>query len=125
MNDCCDASGGRVSITMNGRTITSRGGIRIMPDNVETSEQANDDGSFSIQSRSAVPSAEFTLIDKCDLDLDELKRCGANITFDLIDMRRKWLFTNSRVVGRANINTDTGEISGLKAVCRQPRRISY
>ena len=57
---------------------------------------------------------ELSLSDKCGLRLEDLLRCHIDASVELIDMSRVYLFTNARLVGRPSINSEDGEISGLK-----------
>jgi|SRR6476661_6926570 len=123
---CCDASGGRVTITIDGKHYSSRGGVRIMPSVVSKSVGMNDDGTMYTTSKAVPARAEFTLSDKCGLDPTQLIRgCKVDVTVDQIDMRRKWLYTQATVLGDPTIDSDSGAISGLSVASPFPQMIPY
>lgn len=122
---CCDNSGGRVTLTVNGVRYSTRSGITIMPSTFERSAEANDDGSIYVTTKPMPAEAEFTLSDRCGLTIADLDQCHIDATFDFIDMRRQYLFTKATVVGRPSIKSDTGEISGLKIVSSLVKQVEY
>lgn len=115
---CCSNSGSRVVLTVHGssgsRRVSVRGSLTIKPTTVETEAQANSDGSMYVTTKPVPAEAEIKLSDKCGLKMEDLLNCSIDVTMELIDLRRTYLFTNSRMVGRPSIETETGEISGLK-----------
>jgi len=115
---CCDNSGGRVALTFNGpqgpKKVSVRGSVTIRPTTIETEAEANQDGTMYVTTKAVPAEAEITLSDRCGLTLDDILGCSVDATIDLIDMKRTYLYTRSRVVGRPEINTENGEISGLK-----------
>lgn len=115
---CCDNSGGRVAITINGagvpRKLSVRAAVTIRPTTKETEANANSDGTMYVTTKSVPAEAEIKLSDKCGLRLEDLLNCTVDATIELIDMSRVYLFTRSRIVGRPELNTEDGEISGLK-----------
>jgi len=114
--DCCDASGGRVVITVNGKRFSARSAITIKPTTVERMQVANQDGTVAIHNKAVLPEADLSLSDRCGLDINEIMSCPADVTLDLIDMRRRYLMTKAVVVGRPELNSETGEIRGIKFV---------
>ena len=126
MVECCDNSGGRVVLTVNGRRYRSRGTVTIRPLRVAREVEANNDGSIYVTSRARPAEAEFMLSDQCGLRLEDLtEHCFVDATVDLIDMRRKYLFTRATVVGDPEISSDTGEIRGLKIASGIVKQIEY
>lgn len=123
--DCCDASGGRVVITAGGVRYSARAAVQITPYDFERSVIANQDGTLSTQVKPQPPEAEITLADQCGLSLDALMSCPIDVTIDLIDMKRKYLFTKGYTIGRPSINSETGEIRGLKVTSRNVSVIDY
>lgn len=112
--DCCDASGGRVVITANGKQWSARSAVEIMPLNFERIVGANQDGSIYTQTKPMPAEATFSLSDFCGMVMEDIMGCPIDVTIDLIDMHRKYLFTSGVVVGRPQINSETGEIRGFK-----------
>lgn len=125
-NGCCDNSGGRLTVTIDGIRYSSRGGAELSPVAIDTQVGANDDGTI-YTTRKAVPAtARFTLTDKCGLDVTKIaKGCKVDVTFDQLDMRRKWLYTAATVIGRPTINTETGAISGFEIASSYVNVIPY
>lgn len=124
--DCCDNAGGRVILTVNGKRFSTRGGITIRPAHKSREAAANDDGSIYVTTKPEVGEAEFTISDRCGLNIDDLTdSCFIDATFDLIDMKKKFLFSRASVVGRPEYKTETGEITGLKIVSSMVRQTAY
>lgn len=124
--DCCDNSGGRIILTVNGKRYHTRGGVTIRPQHKSRDVGANDDGSLYVTTKPEPAEAEFTLSDKCGLNIEDLTdSCYIDATFDMIDMKKKFFFTRASVVGRPEYKTDTGEISGLKIVSALVRQQAY
>lgn len=125
--ECCQNSGGRVALTFNTpagpRKYAVRASVTVRPTTVETAAEANQDGSMYVTTKAVPAEAEITLSDKCGLRLEDILGCSVDATIDLIDMRRTYLFTRSRVVGRPEISTENGEISGLKIASSQVKEI--
>ena len=124
--DCCDNSGGRVVLTINGRRDRSRGTVTIRPMRYRREVEANNDGSIYVTTQARPAEAEITLSDQCGLRIDELMGpCFVDATIDLIDMKRKYLFTKSTIVGDPEIASDTGEIRGLRIASSMVKQIEY
>ncbi|RNJ49361.1 phage tail tube protein [Methylocystis hirsuta] len=113
VTDCCSASGGRASIAINGVNVSPRS-VSVTPTNFEREVKSNQDGTIYTINKPMPAEAEMTLSDSCGLDILGLMGCPVDVTIDLWDVRRKYLFTRGVIVGRPKLNTETGEISGLK-----------
>lgn len=111
--DCCYAAGGRVRITANGQIWSARAAVTILPINFERKVEANQDGSIYTTTRAVPVEAEITLSDSCGMHIEDIMSCPLDVTIELIDLKRRYLFTKAVVVGRPKLNTETGEISGL------------
>ncbi len=112
---CCDNSGGRVALTIDGVSYSARASVTIRPTNVEKEAKANHDGTIYTTTKAVPAEADITLSDRCGLDLETLtKACHVDATIQLIDMSRTYLFSKCSVVGRPEINSEDGEIKGLK-----------
>lgn len=115
---CCDNSGGRVSLTINGdagpKKVSLRGSVTIRPTTKETEALANSDGTMYVTTKAVPAEAEIMISDRCGLTFADLLNCTIDATIQLIDMGRTYLFTRARLVGRPEIKTEDGEISGLK-----------
>jgi hypothetical protein len=123
--DCCDASGGRVVITANGQRWSARSAVNIMPVNFERTVGSNQDGTIHVQTKPMPAEAELTLSDRCGLMIEDIMGCPVDVTIDLIDMKRKYFFTAAVVIGRPTINSETGEIRGLKVTSNNVKATNY
>lgn len=111
--DCCYASGGRASISINGTTVSPRT-VSVNPLNFERDVKSNQDGTIYTITKPMPAEADITLSDACGLDIVALMGCPVDVTIDLWDVRRRYFFSKGVIVGRPTINTETGEIRGLK-----------
>jgi hypothetical protein len=115
---CCANSGGRVSLTVHTdggtRKLSIRANVTIMPTTVETEALANSDGSMYVTTKPVPATVELSISDKCGLRMEDLLNCYIDATLEMIDMRRTYLFTRARMVGRPSIKAEDGEISGVK-----------
>ena len=112
---CCDASGGRVIITIDGIKYSSRSAVTIKPTNIEREAKANMDGTMYVTTKPMPAEADFSMSDTCGLDLETLiSKCRIDATFEIFDMNRTYLFSKASVVGRPEIDTETGEIKNIK-----------
>jgi hypothetical protein len=110
---CCYAAGGRVRITANGTIWSARAAVTIIPVNFERTVNSNQDGTIYVTTKPMPYEAKLTLSDGCGIDITAIMACPIDVTIELIDVTRTYLFSKAVVVGRPEINTETGEISGL------------
>ena len=114
MVECCDNSGGRVEINVGGVRYSARSSVTIRPTPFEREAGANQDNTIYVTTKPMPAEAEVTLSDRCGLKLDDLVAgCHIDVTIRLTDMKRTYLFTRASVVGRPEIDTESGEISGI------------
>lgn len=112
--NCCDNSGGRVILTIDGVRYSARSSVTIKPTTKETEAGANQDGTLFVTTKPVHAEAEMTLSDRCGLSLEALTHdCHVDATIEIFDMNRTYLFTRSTVVGRPEIDSESGEIKGL------------
>jgi hypothetical protein len=124
--ECCDNSGGRVIFNVDGRRYQTRGGFTIAPTTFEKAAAAHDDGSIYTTTRPVPASATMTLSDRCGLTLNDLvNACHVDATIDLIDMKKRYLFTRATVIGRPEIISESGEIRGLSIVSSLVKELPY
>ncbi|MFG6500147.1 phage tail tube protein [Sulfitobacter sp. 1A15106] len=121
----CISAGGTVRLTVNGTVYAVRGSVTINPTAEERTEGANLDGSPYYTSKPVVPSVEMTLSDQVGLDIGALSgtACG-DATIDLDEVERTYIVVNATVVGRASLNPESGEWSGLKLIGSEIRTIN-
>lgn len=123
---CCDNAGGRVILTIDGIRYKTRGGITIRPIPFERTVEAHDDGTHYVMTRARPAEASFRMSFLCGLDLNTLMHaCHIDVTFDLIDMKKRFLYTKASVLGRPEINTESGEVSGLSVASSLVKEINY
>ena len=122
--DCCDNSGSRVYFSVNGVPYALRANITVRPARKSTEAMANADGSMYVTTKAELAEMDITLSDSCNLDMTDLTECWLDVTAELIDMRRTYIFSRSRIVGRPEIRTETGEISGFKVASAYPRVVN-
>ncbi|MGZ6199187.1 MAG: phage tail tube protein [Vulcanimicrobiaceae bacterium] len=119
MVDCCYAAGGRVSITAGGQIWSARSSVTIEPINYERSVNSNQDGTIYTTYKPTPATAEIVLSDACGMKIEDIMGCPIDVTIQLVDVRRTYLFTKAVVVGRPKIDTETGAISGLTITANQ------
>jgi len=122
--DCCDNSGSRVVITVDGVRYSARSSITIKPTTFEREAGANQDGSIFVNTKPQPAEMEVTLSDRCGLNLESLMQaCHVDVTADLFDVNRTYLWTRASVVGRPELDTETGEIKNVTFVSASPKQI--
>lgn len=123
---CCDNSGGRVILTIDGVVYKTRGGITLRPIPKERTVEAHDDGTHYVMTRARPATASFRLSFLCGLNLQVLAdACHVDVTFDLIDMKKRFLYTKATILGQPEINTESGEISGLSIASSLVKELNY
>lgn len=114
-----DTKGGRVTIDINGARYSGRAKAKIMPSTVTMKSGVNQDG----VGWSSLDPALATLDTTFDRGIGLLWNAtmmlqSMNVTFTETDLSppRVHLFTNARWDGTPEINTEDGEVTGLKIV---------
>lgn len=99
--------------------------VTIRPIHFSREVGANQDGTIFVKTKAEPGEAEMSLSDKCGLKLDELMdQCWVDVTIRLVDMRKTYLFTQASIVGRPEIDSESGEIKGLKIASARVRMIT-
>lgn len=124
MAECC-VSGGRVVIQINGKRYSARTAAQIEWLNTNREVVPNQDGTIAVMFKPTPPTATFTLSNTCGLDLNELAQCSVDVTFDMIDARKVFYFTDAYLIGKPTINSETGEISNLKITANEVKVVNY
>lgn len=113
-------SGGRVSVTINGTNYSARGVITLAPANMTVSSGVNQDGSVYRTVAPKARTAELTFDRFVDVDgeplvWDERVLAATNFgcTFIEQDTGRTHLISGAFFVGDPQLDTSTGEVSGL------------
>lgn len=119
--ECCDNSGSRFVLTVDGKNYKVRGSLTVRLGGKESTAEANSDGSMYVSNKPVLWEADLTFSDGCGVDIKSIMECHIDVTADLIDIKRKYFLTKARAVGRPQINHETGEISGVTVVCPDAR----
>lgn len=114
-----DTKGGRVTIDIDGVRYSGRAKAKIMPSTVTMKSGANQDGTGYSTLDPRLAGLETTFDRGLGIKWDAtmmLKKM--NVTFVETDMSPQvvHLFTNARWDGEPEINTEDGEVTGLKIV---------
>jgi len=121
----CNNAAGRVSIKAGNNKYNLRGDVTVQPSTVEREADANANGTHYVTVKAVPAEAEITISDRMGQSLAELGDLSCvDVTITLIDMKRQYLFTEADLVGRASLNTGSGEISGLKVVSSACREVN-
>ena len=122
--DCCYASGGLVTVAINGIMYSPRS-VSVTPFNFERDVKSNQDGTIYTITKPVPAEADISLSDYCGLDLSAIMGCPIDATIDFTTMRRRYLFTKGVVIGRPKINAETGEISAVKISSNTVQIVNY
>ena len=110
--------GGRFTIDINGQRYSGRGKATVIAAAATRENVANNDGTKSSMVKARLPSLELTFDRGVGLKWDEaLMLQDLNVTFVETDAKRTHLFTDASFSGEPSLDTDSGEISGLKIEC--------
>ena len=112
-----DTKGGRVAITINGRTFSGRGAAKIMPSRVSLKNDANTDGTGFTTTAAKLAGLDVTFDRGIGLVWDETMLLQSiDVTFKETDVAGgpTHYFTSARWDGDPTLDTATGEVSGLK-----------
>jgi len=109
-----DTKGGRFTLDINGRTVSGRGAAKIKPARAVPTNGVNMDGTGYSTVEPKLASLELTFDRGVGLRWDEtmlLERI--NVTFVEDDAGVTHLYTRGRWAGEPEIDSQTGEVSGL------------
>lgn len=115
--------GGRVSITLNGRTFHPVADVEVEGARTEVEAVNNQDGTVGRSVKPKPYKAKVKLRDMGGLDLDELMESFFDFTMIEHDMKRTVILTGAFFEGTPSRNTTNGEIDGLTVVSDQYRHI--
>lgn len=113
-----NTTGGRYELTIGGRKYSGRGTATLMTAGVSLENGANEDGSGYSTVKAQLCSIDLSFDRGVGLKWDAamiLK--SASVTFREIDANRTHFFTDASWSGSPSLNTETGEVSGLKLEC--------
>jgi hypothetical protein len=106
--------GGRITFQFAGQNIPPcDGDIIIDPSLVEVDGMANQDGSAAYKQKPKLVSAKFKLRHTGNTDWNAIMFMIGNLTITEQNNGRTHLFTNTRMVGKPDVNLSSGEVDGL------------
>ena len=110
-----DTKGGRISMTVNGVVFTSRASAKIDPSTVGLTNGANQNGTgySTVQPKLAAIEATFDRGKGLKWDASMILK-PVDVTFVEDDAGLTHLFTAGRWGGTPQLDTGTGEITGMK-----------
>ena len=117
-----DTKGGRVTIDIDGVRYSVRAKAKIMPSRVTMKSGANQDGTGYSTIDPKLAGLDLTFDRGPGFNWDETMMLKTmNVTFVETDIspRKTHLFTNARFDGEPEINTEDGEVTGLKIMSDQ------
>lgn len=115
-----NTTGGRFELYIGGRKYSGRGTATLMTAGVALENGANEDGSAYSTVKAQLCSLELTFDRGVGLKWDKaLLLQSVAATFKEIDAKRTHLFTDAAWSGTPSINTESGEVSGLKIECAE------
>jgi len=110
--------GGRFTLDINGAVYSGRAKATISPAAATRENVANQDGTKSSMVKPKLPSLELTFDRGVGLVWDETMMLqDLNVTFVETDAKLTHLFTDASWSGEPSIDTESGEVSGLKIEC--------
>lgn len=114
-------TGGRFTLDINGQVYKGRGKATISPAAATRENGANMDGSMYSNVKPKLASLDLTFDRGVGLTWDENEVLqDLNATFVETDAKRTHLFTDAAFSGEPTIDSETGEVSGLKIECAGP-----
>ena len=112
-----DTKGGRFSLDINGRTYSGRGKATVEPSVVSVENGANQDGTGYSTVKAKLASLDLTFDRGVGLKWDAkmiLQKLNATFVETDLNPSLTHLFTEARWSGTPSIDTESGEVSGLK-----------
>jgi len=87
--------------------------ITIDPGTFEVSSKTNQDGTESYEMKPKSPGVKIKFRNVGDIDWAAIMLLIGNVTVTELTNGRTHLFTRTRFIGTAEVNTSTGEVDGL------------
>ena len=113
-----NTTGGRFELYIGGRKYSGRGTATLMTAGVALENGANEDGSAYRTVKAQLCSIELTFDRGVGLKWDAgMLLQDVSVTFREVDAKRNHLFTDAAWSGSPSLNTENGEVSGLKLEC--------
>lgn len=113
-----NTTGGRYELYIGGRKYSGRGTATLMTAGVSLENGANEDGTAYSTVKAQLCSLDLTFDRGVGLKWDAAMILQAvNATFKETDAKVTHLFTDAAFSGTPSLNTESGEVSGLKIEC--------
>lgn len=110
-----DTKGGRFELTINGRTYSGRGKATIKPARAVRENGVNQDGTGYSTVKPMLASLDLSFDRGVGLKWDEAMMLQEiDVTFKETDAGVTHLFTDANWAGEPEIDSENGEVSGLK-----------
>lgn len=109
-----DTKGGRGTIDIDGVRYSARGAAKIMPSTVSLENGANMDGTGYSTVKPELAGVDFSFDRGVFPWTDDLILKKINVTWVETDTGWTHLFTGARFSGKPEIDTEKGEVTGLK-----------
>lgn len=107
--------GGIVTLTFGTFTLTlDETEVKLSPASLEVSAKANQDGSAAYEAKPELVGAEVSFRNVADVNWALLNQQSGNVTITEVSNGRMHLLTNTRCVGKPEVNVSTGAVTGLK-----------
>lgn len=112
---CDNQFGGRVAINIGGVQFTpSEADVVVKPTGVEVDAQSNRDGSMATMVKIVPYEADVKFRNSSGIVWQkQMMMCKVDATIEEVDNGRLHIFTSARLTGRPEINTSTGEVTGI------------
>lgn len=107
--------GGRVTCTFGTQSLTiADAEVKLSPATAEVSAKANQDGTAAYEVKPELVGAEIEFRNVGDINWATFTMLYGNVTIKEVDSGRTHLFTNTRFIGKPDVNVSTGAVAGLK-----------
>ncbi len=107
--------GGIVSITFGTLSLTlDESAVKLSPALAEVTAQANQDGTAAYIVKPELVGAEVSFRNVADVNWSTMNMQYGNVTIKEVSNGRTHLFTNTRCIGKPDVDVSTGAVTGLK-----------
>jgi hypothetical protein len=116
--------GGRLFLTIDGQQFSPRGAFTLRPTTLEREADSNHDGSLFVTAKPVPAELEGSLSYTDNIDINALSELdGVSVTVEL-ENGDTYVYADATVVGRIELNTETGEISNFMIASDSVTKVS-
>ena len=120
MATICCPSGGHTELKINDTPYELRGGVTIKPQRLIKEPYSTQNGSMGFTAKYQLATADFTLDNGCTIDFSLFDQSCAKIdAYITLASGDLWIFPDAIIAGEHEINSETGEITGLSISARK------